>query len=635
MFDLYNEIKPSEDFYQHVNHNWLDKNIIPDDNMLWNVFNELSNENFAKVSTLIKETDDDRIKTIYDQSMELFTNKKPDDKMYKAQEYIDRINNCATIKELRHLVIDLFTLNGITCANSFSIYNDYKDSKINILHIESGGLGLPDKDYYNPDKTYIIQKYKDFMKTYLSLFDLNFDIEALYTLEETLSKVTYTNVQKRDSDLMNNPYNMCIISVVIPDLADDLTYFFNKINQDMNLVININITNPVFTKQFYELLNFIDLSKWKEYFIYSFLRKMGKYINSNTDSVLFNFYTGVLSGTTQMKIPEKRSIEVLDKNCGMLVGKLFVKKYFTEESKNKVLEMITFIKQELRNRLSNNTWMEPQTKKCALIKLDKIKSKIGYPDKWRDFSELVISRENKLFQNILNCSKFEFDYELKYLYKPIDRAQWFMNPHEINAYYSPSYNEIVFPCGILEAPFFSLDQDMACNFGGIGCIIGHEITHGFDDMGRKFDGDGNLNNWWTHNDEEKYIVQTNKLKKQFNKLKIKEHNVNGELTLGENIADLGGVEISFNSFKLYNNLYNNLYNKDINLYKKFFYNYANIWKCNIRKEEALKRLITDPHAPPCYRVNTILSNVNEFYTIFDIKKTSNMWINLCNRATIW
>ena len=633
MFNLYNDIKPSDDFYQHVNHNWIQSNSIPDDNMMWNVFYELQNDNFNKVQILITEIKDIKINTIYNQSLQL-TNNIPYHEMYKAQEYIKSINDCINIKELRLLVIDLFTLNGITCANSFSISNDYKNSKINILHVDSGGLGLPDKDYYsNPDKTHIVNEYKNFMKTYLSLFNLEFNIDAIYKLEETLAKFTYTNVEKRDCERMNNPYNMCIIKIINPDLADDLTYFFTKINLSKNIINDINITNPVFTKNYYELLNIYNLSTWKEYFIYSFLRKMGKYINFNTENELFKFYNTILSGTKTIKQPQKRSIETLDTALGMLVGKYFVDKYFTEESKNKVLEMITFIKNELSERLSNNTWMDPQTKKYALIKLKKMTSKIGYPDKWRDYTNLLILPENTLCQNIINCFKFNFDYELQYLYKEIDRTQWFMNPHEINAYYSPSYNEIVFPCGILVEPFFSLTQDIACNFGAIGCIIGHEITHGFDDMGRKFDGDGNLNDWWTKSDTEKYIIQSDKLKKLFNELKIEGQKVNGELTLGENIADLGGVEISFNSLKKYYSKYP--HTQTPTSYKDFFYNYANIWKYNIRPEEAVKRLITDPHSPACYRVNTILSNVKDFYSVFKIENMTNMWISPDNRASIW
>jgi putative endopeptidase len=314
----------------------------------------------------------------------------------------------------------------------------------------------------------------------------------------------------------------------------------------------------------------------------------------------------------------------------MILGQMFVEKYFNQESKDKVIEMIKFIKAELKQRLLTNTWMKQSTKKKAIEKLDKMSFKVGYPNKWRDYKNLNVSKSNNFFDNVMNCIKFDFDYNLQYLYEPIDRDQWFMNPHEINAYYSPSYNEIVFPCGILMEPFFSLGK-MAHNFGGIGCIIGHEITHGFDDMGRYFDGDGNLTDWWTITDSNKYKEQSNILKQMFSQLKIEGEYINGELTLGENIADLGGIEISFNSLKAY------FKNTEVhnNVYETFFYNYANIWRCKIRKEESIRRLSTDPHSPPQYRVNAILSNMNDFYNVFNIEQTSKMWISESNRARIW
>ena len=632
MFKLYNDIKPGDDFYHHVNTNWINNSSIPDDNMIWNVFRELNDINIEKLKQLLKEPNN-KIDTLYKQSLELTNNTIA--KIYKAQEFIDKIYLCKDILELRYLVIDLFMMNGITCTNSFYIYNDFINSKKNILHVGSGGLGLPDRDYYfNPDKVKIIQEYKDFILKYLSLFNLPFDInksvESIYNIEEKLAQYTYTNVEKRNSELMNNPVDIDIVTAVNPDLANDLLYFFNT---NKILPEKINITNPNFTKKYYELLKHIDLQKWKEYFIYLFLRKMGNYINIHSETTLFNFYGKILSGTIVMKEPIKRSIETLNTHIGMLVGKLFVERYFNEKSKLKVIEMIEFIKLELTDRLSNNDWMELETKQKAIDKLNKMNFKVGYPDKWRDYTDLQISSENIFFQNILNCHNFEFNYKLKYLYKEIDKTEWFMNPQEINAYYSPSYNEIVFPCGILMEPFFSVEQDISSNFGGIGCIIGHEITHGFDDMGRKFDGDGNLKDWWTKKDADKYISKSNILKKMFNELKIKGHNINGELTLGENIADLGGVEISFNSLKKYYTKYPNEVKTDS--YQNFFYNYANIWRCIARKEEIIKRLTTDPHSPPCYRVNAILSNVSDFYKYFKIDEESKMWIQPTNRVSIW
>lgn len=631
MFNLDIQIKHDDDFYHHVNMEWINRSDIPHDNMMWNVFHELYEDNLLKIKKMLSSNKDNeysKVIILYNQSLNLTENKSSP---YIPTEYIDRILGCNDIASLRHTTIDLMTFNGISNTNTFYVYNNFTDSSRNILHIGTGGLGLPDRDYYTDDnKKDIREAYKIFIAEYLAYFNLDFNIEIIYSIEEKLALYTYTNVEKRDSQLMNNPSTMDIISATNPMLANDLEYFFNKIGVAPG---KINITNPKFTKAYYELLNLFTLDNWKQYFVYLFLRKMGKYIDINCETILFNFYSKKLSGTKEMKEPYKRSISTLDDMVGMLVGKMFVKEYFNEESKKKVIEMIEFIKKELHTRLTNNNWMEKETKLKALDKLNKMNFKVGYPDKWRDYSKLNVSNKNSFFVNIMNCCNFDYMYEIDFLYKPIDKTMWFMNPHEINAYYSPSYNEIVFPCGILMEPFFSLEQDIACNFGGIGCIIGHEITHGFDDMGRKFDGDGNLNDWWTEQDAIKYTKQTDILKNMFNKLKIEDINVNGELTLGENIADLGGVEISFNSLKRYYMKHPEELTQSS--YKHFFFNYANIWRCKTRKEEAVKRLTTDPHSPPCYRVNTILSNIDEFYNHFNVSKDSHMWIDVSERASIW
>jgi putative endopeptidase len=626
-FLLDSTIPFGDNFYHHVNNKWISQTNIPDDTMVWNVFKELNESNLLKIKTML---DVDQTDPEYKKLMILYkqTELKSIDPVYL---YIDKINSCDTIQKLRQTTINIFTIYGISSTNTFYVYNNFNDASTNVLHVGSGGLGLPDREYYfDKNKADIRQKYKEFMKSYLDYFKLNYDIDEIYNIEEKLANSIYTNVQDRDSKLMNNSYKLFKIYKNYTDLYKDLLYFFKKINRKyITWDLIINITNPKFTTNYYKLLTSIDIKYWKQYFIYLFLRKMGNYINTDTETLLFNFYEKVLSGTVSMKEPFKRSIEVLNSNVGMILGRMFAEQYFKEESKNKVIEMIKFIKEELNKRLLANTWMEASTKQKAIEKLKKMNFKVGYPDKWRDYTNLDISESNPFFTNIMNCMKFDFVYSLQYLYRLIDRNQWFMNPHEINAYYSPSYNEIVFPCGILMEPFFSLDK-MAHNFGGIGCIIGHEITHGFDDMGRYFDGDGNLKDWWTVKDSIKYKKQSNILKTMFSQLKIEDKNINGELTLGENIADLGGIEISFNSFKAY--LKNTQVHDD---YKTFFYNYANIWRCKIRKEESIKRLSTDPHSPPQYRVNTILSNMNDFYNVFNIDQKSKMWISESERARIW
>lgn len=352
---------------------------------------------------------------------------------------------------------------------------------------------------------------------------------------------------------------------------------------------------------------------------------MGTYISEKAEETLFNFYGKTLSGMKAMQPLWKRAINVVESNMSMILGKMYVARYFDEIKKQNMLTLVSYVMDEFRNRLKSNEWMTDSTKTKALEKLHKMNIKVGYPDKWIDYSDLQVSESNNYFQNILACFRMDFLLEVKDIYKQVDKSKWFMSPYEINAYYSPEFNEIVFPAGILQEPFFG--DDMARNFGGIGCIVGHEITHGFDDMGRMFDADGNLKDWWHEEDSVKYKEKTDILREMYDNLTIEGEKVNGSLTLGENIADLGGVEISFSAMRNY--FGNN--NSD----SSFFYNYANIWRCKIRKEEIIKRLTSDPHSPACFRVNTILSNVDAFYDTFNISSNTNLWLEPSKRARIW
>jgi predicted metalloendopeptidase len=331
--------------------NWINKSVIPDDNMIWNVFNELKEQNLLKTQDVINKhihTNDIQLKkviTLYKQCNDLT-------RQYLPVEYINMIYQAPDIITLQQTIIDLFTLNGITNPNMFYVYNDMTDSNMNILHIGTGGLGLPDRDYYfNESNKDIRDKYKQFMIEYLRYFNLDFDIEAIYCIEHKLAESTYTNVMKRNVDMMNNPVSIDVLKVTIPPLASDLEYFFKRIQNYYDIVPQkINMVNPNFTKKYYDILYTTDLTILKQYFIYLFLRKMGNYIDINTETILFNFYGKVLSGIKKMKEPWKRTINTLDNMIGFLVGKMFVTEYFNEASKNKVIEMIEIIRIELKDR---------------------------------------------------------------------------------------------------------------------------------------------------------------------------------------------------------------------------------------------------------------------------------------------
>ena len=621
-FRIDHSIEPHHDFFLHVNNHWINSNEIPDDKTAWNAFNELHEENYNKIKELLStpttNPEFNKVLLLHKQAV--------NHSDYVPVDVITKIKSCTTMEELRRTVIDVFSLYNIIQAHNFNVSSDMNDSNTNILHLYSSGLGLPDRDYYfNANRSTTVSQYKEFMTTYMNLFRdyTEFDTDNVFNVEKYLAEHTYTNVQKRDATIQNNVFDMESLSVLCNELYQDVSYFFQQINNNMNG--KVNITNPKFTVAYYKLLSNVDLETMKQYFIYLYLRKMGTYISEKAEETLFNFYGKTLSGMKAMQPLWKRAINVVESNMSMILGKMYVARYFDETKKQNMLTLVSYVMDEFRNRLKSNEWMTDSTKTKALEKLHKMNIKVGYPDKWIDYSDLQVSESNNYFQNILACFRMDFLLEVKDIYKQVDKSKWFMSPYEINAYYSPEFNEIVFPAGILQEPFFG--DDMARNFGGIGCIVGHEITHGFDDMGRMFDADGNLKDWWHEEDSVKYKEKTDILREMYDNLTIEGEKVNGSLTLGENIADLGGVEISFRAMRNY--FGNN--NND----SSFFYNYANIWRCKIRKEEIIKRLTSDPHSPACFRVNTILSNVDAFYDTFNISSNTNLWLEPSKRARIW
>lgn len=624
-------VDPRNDYYKFKNQEWLKNNPIPDDKNRWGQFNILAENNKKRVKKLVEEslnsTDQQfkKIGVLYNQGI--------DENSRNTDEYKTFLQNIDSIKNKNELISYMYetaSLYQFISPLDLSSYSDFSDSKNNILHIFTSGLILPDRDYYFLEsKENIREKFKEFIKNYTKLFGVNVSVENVYNFLKVLAKHTYTKTEKRDPNLLNNPTTLEEINVKYPNLLLSKFFSFYKIKPG-----KINVSNPKYLKKMDEMLQHLDLDIWKDYFKLSFLISVGSYVSLEAEKMKFNFFSKDISGTLKMEPLWKRSINNVENQLGHLVGKLYVSKFFPEESKKIADDMIKFIKGELRNRLETNDWMEEKTKKMAIDKIDKMNVKIGYPNKWKSYEDLKISSKNSYFKNNLNSNKFEVLKNLNEVYKPRDNSKWFMFAHQVNAYYSPSFNEIVFPAGILQAPFFDKDYDIELNFGGIGSVIGHEMTHGFDDQGCKFDGDGNLFNWWTDNDRKEYREKTKLIEDQFEEYVIEGKNLNGKLTLGENIADLGGVSISLKALESY---YNNRLSKD-QLYeakKKFFGNYATIWRCNTRKKEILKRVIEDPHSPPVFRVNGVLSNLSDFYQCYDLDDNHKLWRDPSLRAKIW
>ena len=628
-----NKVKPGDNFDEWVNGIWKKNNPIPKEYNRWGSFDILKIENDKKIQTILNSESNipfsNRVKILWTKGLDMNErNKISIDNEIKL--LIDNVNNLThcTISEY---IFEYLMMYQLKAPMSVYSYTDMKNSNKNVLYITSSGLGLPDRDYYFIDsKKEIRDEYIKFIEQINKCLGWDIKSDNILKIETILAKHTRTKTEKRDPDLKYNPTTIEELKQKYVNINWD--YLFKKINKKPNKII---VTNPYYIKQLNQLIVSMDITIWKNYLKWCIITTLAPYLNDKIININFEFYGKKISGIKQLKDISKQTIDQINNHLGEIVGRIYVEKYFPECSKNKVCEMIGYLQKELKKRILKLDWMCDSTKEIAIEKLNKFGIKIGYPDKWTNYSDLELNVNKSYLYNILQCRKWDITDNLKQLYKPVDKNKWHMNPHTVNAYYSPSSNEIVFPAAILQPPFFSPDYDAPLNFGAIGTIIGHEMTHGFDDQGRKFDPNGNLKMWWTKKDSEHFNKKTSILIEQFNNTKINGKKINGKLTLGENIADLGGIKISFYAFKehMKKNKLKNL--EGFTPEQRFFIAYAKIWRSNIRNKELLNRLITDPHAPPETRVNIPLRNFEEWYKHFNIDENCKNYCLPDARAYIW
>lgn len=633
------------DFYNFINESWLKSIEIPDDLQRWGTFQELEKNNFLIIKKLLESnntntsTNFNKVKLLYNQLNDIGsrTNKKNYNQLNKL---IEQINQTQTFQDLFSLIVVFDVEFGINSPINFSIQSSFSNADINILHFSSGGLGLPDRDYYFLEsKKEIREKYIKFIENYGQCFQIKLNAQDIFNLEKELADKSYTRVQKRNTELNNNLIEFNEFTLKNKNLIY-LKKIFDKANKSPG---QINISNPEYMEKFNQLIKSIDLNLWKQYFIFHLTLEFNYCFSEDIEQEYFNFYYMVLKGTKIMRPQWERTIENLNNVIGELIGLEYANKFFKPEAKLLAQEIVDLIKAELKDYLAINDWMETETKVKAQEKLKMMRTKIGYPDHiQKNYSDLILDETNTIFANIIQAKKFTNKYILMSLYEQLDRSIWFMNAHAVNAYYSPNMNEIVFPAGILQEPFFSLNQDIAYNFGGFGMVVGHEITHGFDDEGSRYDAYGNLNNWWTQNDFKKYKEKTQEIIHQYNKYQIDGQNVNGELTLGENIADIGGLALSLRAFSKYSQCLLNSKKIKVNYdglnltdEQKFFINFANIWKSKGRLEDVHQRILLDVHSPPVFRVNGSVRNINEFYQAFNIKLSDKLYLKPEERVKIW
>ncbi len=638
-----NTYRPQDDLYRYVNGKWLKTVPIPKDKSNYGSFTILQEQNEKRIHQIVEDltkhkqkpnSDRQKVADFYKSYMDSARIEK-----LGISPLMPELNQIRNIKTKKDLIPEMARLRKIGVQLPFAFYvgQDQKNSSRYIVYFSQSGLGLPDRDYYlrpSPKFAHFREEYQKYIARLLSLGKIDNSEQRARTIvqmETDMAKAHWTRVQNRQREKTYNKFAFKQLRKEAPQF--DWTSFFKT--SEVPHFDSLIVSQPSYLKAFGKLFRKYSPEDWKSYLAYKLVSRYGSFLSHDFVQTKFDFYGKTLTGTPQMSPRWKRAMNTMNGTIGQLLGKMYVAKYFPPQAKKRMLKLVHNLLAAYRERIKHLDWMSPETKKQALIKLSKFHTKIGYPDKWKDYSSLVIKPDD-LVGNIERASLFAYYYNIRKLGKPVDRKEWFMNPHTVNAYYDPSMNEVVFPAGILQPPFFNMKADDAVNYGAIGSVIGHEITHGFDDQGSKSDGDGNLRNWWTAQDRKNFEKRAEKLVKQYSSYVVLDTmHLNGKLTLGENIADLGGVTISYHAY------HRALKGKPAPVLdgftgdQRFFIGWAQIWKRKYRKDELRRRLLTDPHSPSRFRVNGVVVNVPEFYTAFHVTPKDSLYLPPDKRVKIW
>ncbi len=643
-------VKPGDDFFLFANGSWIKQTEIPPEYSRWGAFNELIERNNDALHTIAEKASQTQV----DPKLAPETRKVGDyyasgmdekavegarttpltEEFQKIDAMKDRQD---VLKEIAHLHSI-----GINAFFNFGSGQDAKDSNHDIAQALQGGLGMPDRDYYTKQDADMKQKREKYVAHVTKMLTLlgqppekaAEDAKKIMALETKLAEASRTRVELRDP--IKNYNKMAVRQ--LQDLTPDWKWsdYFNSIN--LLEPGNVNVHQPEFFKAVNNLFKSTALDDWKAYLRWNLINATAPYLSKDFVDEDFDFNQRVLRGTQQNKPRWKRVVTSEDGDIGDALGKLYVGFYFPPEAKERALELVNNLKEALADRIKTLDWMDEPTKKEALKKLAAMNVKIGYPDKWLDYSLLEIDR-GPFVMNTLRSEKFAADRDLQKIGKPVDRTDWGMTPPTVNAYYQPTMNEIVFPAGILRPPFFYANADDAVNYGGIGAVIGHEMTHGFDDQGRQFDADGNLRDWWSKKSADEYNKRRQAVVDQYSAYApLPGQHVNGELTQGENIADIGGVKLAYAALQKALDKHPEDRNKKIDGLtpeQRFFLSFAAIWRSKIRDEDQKLRLTTDPHSPAQFRVNGPLANMPEFQKAFNVPDGSAMVRPADKLVNIW
>jgi predicted metalloendopeptidase len=637
-------VRPQDDFYNYMNGTWLKTFEIPADKSNYGSFTKVYDKTEKDLLAIIEEAADapekepgSDIQKVGDMYLSFMDSTRAEELGVSPIE-----NDLAAIQQVQskdELVTLAASMEKVGVPNTFILFidQDAKDATQYIVNFYQGGLGLPDRDYYLLDN----QKLREVRSKYLTHREKMFTLagidggaekaEQIMSIEKELATHHWTRVENRDRNKTYNKFALADLDASMP--AFDLQGFAAE--SGFGSIDSLRVYQPSYFTAFNKVFASVSLDEWKTFLTWKVLTRWAPYLNSELVDEDFAFFRHTLRGVEENRPRWKRGVSAARGTLAEILGRIYVERHFKPEAKERMVTLVDNLQLAFGERIKTLDWMGDATKERALEKLYKFKAKIGYPDKWKDYSKLEIKPDD-LVGNLKRSRIVEHERELAKLGKPVDRDEWFMTPQTVNAGYVPNMNEVIFPAAILQPPFFNMDADDAINYGAIGAAIGHEMTHGFDDQGRKSDGDGNLTDWWTDEDAKEFEKRAEVLVEQFNGYNpVDTFHVNGRLTLGENIADLGGLTIAYMAYK------NSLDGDEAPVIEgftgdqRFFLGWAQVWARKYRDETLRERLLTDPHSPSRYRVVGIVSNMPEFYAAFDVKETDPMHRDQSERAKVW
>ena len=636
-------VNPAEDFFRYCNNNWLKNNPIPEEYSSYGAFTEIDQHTELLIQDIIDEVSKDadaaqgsvaqKIRDFYNAGMDTVAIDKRG--FSELMPYFQKVDALSDKAELASLLGYLHS-EGFGGFFNAGPSTDPKNAEMVIMHLYQGGLSLPDRDdYLKEESQEMREKYVEHVAKMFQLTGTDSEpakdiAERILAFETELAKNSLSRVERRDPDRTYNRRSRQELQASTPIFNWD--NYFNAAGAPA--FDSLNVGMPDFIAALNGIIDNTDMRTLQDYLDWKIIHGSASMLSSDLDSEDFNFYGNYLYGQEVQQPRWRRILNATDGCLGEAIGQIYVEKHFPAEAKERMENLIGNLRIALGERIKQLDWMSEETKAKALHKLDCFNVKVGYPNKWRDYTKYEV-KPDSYFQNVHRAIRFENEIEMAKIGKPVDKEEWFMTPQTVNAYYSPDMNEIVFPAAILQPPFFNMDADDAVNYGGIGVVIGHEMTHGFDDQGCKYDENGNLNNWWTEEDATKFNERTAQLVKLFNEFDVRGYQINGQLTLGENIADLGGLNISWDAYQMTDEAKANQSIDGFTPAQRFFISYGSIWRNNSRDKYLEQQVKTDVHSPAEARVNRTLGSMPHFYEAFEIQPENKMYIAPEERAAIW